>query len=79
MLLVPENHTRNPFYLENLLALPMLPVEQSSQLRARLSCTADEEPNRFYPYGVVGQLAALAASDELVAAQAEAPSALEFA
>ncbi|MWN51354.1 glutamate--cysteine ligase, partial [Escherichia coli] len=35
-------------------------------------------PNRFYLYGVVGQLAALAASDELNAAQAEAPSALEF-
>ena len=57
---------------------PMLPVDRSSQPRSLSLCTTDEEPNRFYLYGVVGQLAALAASDELNAAQAEAPSALEF-
>ncbi len=57
----------------------MLPVDQSSQSRSLSLRTTDEEPNRFYLYAVVGQLAALSASDELKAAQAEAPSALEFA
>lgn len=58
---------------------PMLPVDTRAQPGARPLCATDDGPNRFYLYGVVGQLAALAASHELEAAQAEAPSTLEFA